>query len=116
MRADREAARGAALMALPTGVQPTAPAAPPSPQSVSVSGQAQVDQTLHLDISLDPALRATLDQITSSLGFAVPALCADRAHGYGRRATARHRGDVMANAYRARAGPRRADAPVQTEA
>ena len=53
MRANPEAARGAALMALPAGVQPlpVSPAAPPSPQSVSVSGEARVDQTLHLDIS-----------------------------------------------------------------
>ena len=44
---------------------------PRRPQSVSVSGQATVDQTLHVDISLDPSLRATIDAL-SGVNFSVP--------------------------------------------
>ncbi len=61
---DREAARGAALMALP--------AAPAGPRSVSVNGSAQVEQTINLHITLDPAIQAQLDQITSGMDFSVP--------------------------------------------
>jgi hypothetical protein len=100
MEKDREAARGAALMAMPSAADaeaarklaaasalPVRPAqmAAPGPQAINiapmaagsqhvdvgVNGQAQVEQTLHLDISLDPALRAVIDQLTGS-NFSVP--------------------------------------------
>ena len=41
------------------------------PQSVSVSGAAQVDQNLHLSVDLAPGLRAILDQLEGST-FSVP--------------------------------------------
>jgi hypothetical protein len=62
-RADPEAARGRAMMALP------------APQAVSVSGSAAVDHTVHLDVNvtLDLALRAKIDQISNdSHQFTVP--------------------------------------------
>jgi hypothetical protein len=48
------------------------PAQSAPPQAVSVSGQAQVDHTIHLDVMLDPALRAKIDQILNALQFTVP--------------------------------------------
>ena len=71
MEADREAARGAARMTL----QPLPPPLAGAPQSVSVSGAAQVEQTLHLDlhVDLDPALRARIDNLDGgSSTFTVP--------------------------------------------
>ena len=50
-----------------------APAAPQQ-QTVSVSGQADVSHTIHLDVTLDPALRAKIDQISNALEFTVPLL------------------------------------------
>ncbi len=46
-----------------------------APQGVTVSGQAQVDHTVRLDlnVTLDPALRAKIDQIANdSREFTVP--------------------------------------------
>jgi hypothetical protein len=83
----REAARGHALMNLPgppmalPGAMPASPIGAgitpygPTPPQVSVSGQAQVEHTVHLDVNvtLDPALRAKIDQIAnSSVDFTVP--------------------------------------------
>ena len=59
-RADPEAARGRAMMALGSGGV-----------SVDVRGAAQVDQTLHVDVSLAPGLQATLDAVRSFV-FSVP--------------------------------------------
>jgi hypothetical protein len=57
---DPEAAHGRALMGMSRGSG-----------SVSVSGQATVDQTFHIDISLEPGLRAALGALTG-MNFAVP--------------------------------------------
>ncbi len=62
-RADPEAARGRAMMALP------------QQQAVSVSGEARVDHTVHLDVHVDvaPDLRAKIDSIANdSRDFTVP--------------------------------------------
>ncbi len=61
-RADPEAAHARALGALSGGA---------ARQDVSISGQAQVDQTLHVDISLEAGLRAEIDRL-ASLNFSVP--------------------------------------------
>jgi hypothetical protein len=37
-----------------------------------VSGQASVDHAMHLEVTLDPDLRAKIDQVVSSLNFTVP--------------------------------------------
>ena len=42
------------------------------PQEVNVSGQAQVDHTIHVEVTLDPALRAKIDQLTNTTEFTVP--------------------------------------------
>ena len=55
------------------GLTMPAPAAPQQ-QTVSVSGQADVSHTIHLDVTLDPALRAKIDQISNALEFTVPLL------------------------------------------
>jgi hypothetical protein len=39
---------------------------------VNVSGQAQVDHTVHVDVSLEPGLMAKINQVISNLGFTVP--------------------------------------------
>jgi hypothetical protein len=53
-----------------------APQQPQGPQAVNVSGQAQVEHTVHLDVNvtLDPSLRAKIDQIanSSAVDFTVP--------------------------------------------
>ena len=59
-RADPEAARGRAMMALGSGGV-----------SVDVRGAAQVDRTLPVDVSLAPGLQATLDAVRSFV-FSVP--------------------------------------------
>ena len=41
--------------------------------SVNVAGEAKVEQTLRLDVTLDPMLRATLDAL-QNMGFSVPLL------------------------------------------
>jgi hypothetical protein len=41
-------------------------------KDISVSGQAQVEHTVHVDVTLDPDLRAKIDQVVNSLGFTVP--------------------------------------------
>jgi hypothetical protein len=41
------------------------------PQKVGVEGQAKVEQTLNVNVSLDPALRATIDAF-NQLNFDVP--------------------------------------------
>lgn len=83
MIADREAARGAALMALPAipdwesrarelTLPPQAPAAP---ASVTVNGQANVEHTVRVDVhvDLDPELRAKIDAAASAATeFTVP--------------------------------------------
>jgi hypothetical protein len=88
LEALRESARGHALMNMPgpamalPGATPAstvgtqiAPYDAASGKEVSVSGQAQVEHTVHLDVNvtLDPALRAKIDQIAnSSVDFVVP--------------------------------------------
>lgn len=47
-------------------------AASSSPSSVSVSGSAQVDHVVHVEVTLDPALRAKIDQLMNSQTFTVP--------------------------------------------
>ena len=59
------------MPASPVGT-PLAPYGPTPPQNVSVSGQAQVDHTVRLEVTLDPALRAKLDQGESHQEFTVP--------------------------------------------
>jgi hypothetical protein len=51
---------------------PQGPQQPQGPQAVSVSGQAQVEHTMHLEVTLDPDLRAKIDRIDNSLDFTVP--------------------------------------------
>jgi hypothetical protein len=80
----RESARGHALMGMPgppTALPGAMPASPigagitpygPTPPQVSVSGQAQVDHTVHVEVTLDPALRAKIDQIANTVDFVVP--------------------------------------------
>ena len=73
---DREARRGAALSHAPSPIALSPlPAQPAAPQSVSVSGAAQVEQTLRLDVhvDLDPALRARIDHLVGGdTNFTVP--------------------------------------------
>jgi hypothetical protein len=45
---------------------------PAAPGSVSVSGAATVDHTVHVEVTLDPDLRAKIDQISLSQNFTVP--------------------------------------------
>lgn len=45
---------------------------PKGAESISVSGQAQVEHTVHVDVSLEDGLKAKIDQVISSLGFTVP--------------------------------------------
>jgi hypothetical protein len=46
---------------------------PSAPASVNVSGAAQVDQTFHLDVSLNTdLLRAEISQVVNGLGLSVP--------------------------------------------
>jgi hypothetical protein len=47
---------------------------PPGPQEVNVSGQAEVEHTIHVDVTLDPDLRAKIDRVVNTLGFTVPLL------------------------------------------
>jgi hypothetical protein len=54
----------------PTGEHAYYP--PDHPPQVSVSGEAQVEHTVHLDVSLEPGLMATINQIKNSLGFTEP--------------------------------------------
>jgi hypothetical protein len=44
----------------------------PSTQEINVSGQAQVDHVVHLEVTLDPELRAEIRQATDSQSFTVP--------------------------------------------
>ena len=39
---------------------------------VNVSGQAQVDHTVHVEVTLDPDLRAKIDQVLNNQSFTVP--------------------------------------------
>jgi hypothetical protein len=41
-------------------------------EEISVSGQAQVEHTVHVDVSLEPGLMAKINQVVNSLGFTVP--------------------------------------------
>jgi hypothetical protein len=45
---------------------------PSAPAAVSVSGQADVSHTMHLEVTLDPELRAEIRQAISSQTFVVP--------------------------------------------
>ena len=71
------ARRGAALShgaVSPIALSPL-PAQPAAPRSVSVSGAAQVEQTLRLDVhvDLDPALGARIDHLAGgAMDFSVP--------------------------------------------
>src|ERR1700677_3727470 len=42
------------------------------PRDVTVSGQAQVDHTVHVEVTLDPDLRAKIDQVLNNQSFTVP--------------------------------------------
>jgi hypothetical protein len=48
------------------------PQPPQGPQAVTVSGEAQVEHTVHVDVSLEPGLMAKINQVVNSLGFTVP--------------------------------------------
>jgi hypothetical protein len=56
----------------PQAYFPPQSAQPQGPQAVSVSGQAQVDHTVHVEVRLDPDLRAKIDQVVNSQAFTVP--------------------------------------------
>jgi hypothetical protein len=56
----------------PNGPYAYYPAQPQGQQAIKVSGEAQVEHTIHLEVTLDPALRAQLDQATNSQDFTVP--------------------------------------------
>jgi hypothetical protein len=43
-----------------------------SAMPVTVSGQAQVEHTVHVDVSLEPGLMAKIEQAANSIGFTVP--------------------------------------------
>jgi hypothetical protein len=45
---------------------------PAAPASVTVNGQAQIDHTVHVEVTLDPDLRAKIDQVVNSQAFTVP--------------------------------------------
>jgi hypothetical protein len=45
---------------------------PQGQQAVTVQGQAQVDHTVHVEVTLDPDLRAKIDQVVNSQAFTVP--------------------------------------------
>jgi hypothetical protein len=45
---------------------------PAAPASVTVNGQAQVEHTLNVNITLDPALRGEIDQVRNGQAFTVP--------------------------------------------
>jgi hypothetical protein len=45
---------------------------PKGAESISVSGQAQVEHTVHVDVSLEPGLMAKIEQAANSIGFTVP--------------------------------------------
>jgi hypothetical protein len=61
---DPEAARGRAYQSLNLNA--------PREQTVSVSGAAQVEQTLHLEVDMAPDLRAKVDRIEQMFDFSVP--------------------------------------------
>lgn len=42
------------------------------PASVTVNGQAQVDHTVHVEVTLSPGLEAKIDQVINSQAFTVP--------------------------------------------
>jgi hypothetical protein len=54
------------------GAADNAKLAAASAMPVTVSGQAQVDHTVHVEVTLDPDLRAKIDQVVNSQAFTVP--------------------------------------------
>jgi len=51
---------------------PISPYGPTPPQNVNVTGQATVDHSVHVEVTLDPALRAKIDALTDTQEFTVP--------------------------------------------
>jgi hypothetical protein len=47
---------------------------PPQPQDVTVTGQAQVEHTVRVEVGLAPGLQAIVDQATNTQDFVVPLL------------------------------------------